>query len=174
MDYYLILGVDQFATDGEIKNAYRQLVKVYHPDINSSSEAQLKIREITTAYEVLSDPATRRIYDLQRVYSNSNPRQPKAEPTPEEIYRREYRRKKAEEEQRQLEYLWRLKIRFYSIQRVFCYAFVLVGVVFTIDFFFIGDQKTDVVKSVRLREYRDELLTDVSASSFLFSTSSDF
>ena len=174
MDYYHILGVDQFATDGQIKNAYRRLVKVYHPDINPSAEAELKIREITIAYEVLSDPSTRSIYDLQRNFGSQNYQQVHREPTPEEIYRQEYRKKRAKEEQQRLEYLWRLKIRFYGIQRIFCYAFVLVSIVFSIDYFFTGNQMTDVVKSVRLRETKGDFITEVSANSFLFSTSSDF
>jgi molecular chaperone DnaJ len=64
-DYYAILGVDQNAGREEIKRAYRQLARQYHPDANPSDpEAEERFKEITLAYEVLSDPAKRERYDL--------------------------------------------------------------------------------------------------------------
>lgn len=61
--YYVILGIDSTASPEEMRAAYRSLVKLYHPDRNSSPEAAEKIKEINEAYEVLSDPAKRKIYD---------------------------------------------------------------------------------------------------------------
>ncbi len=64
-DYYAILGVPRNATEKEIKEAYRKLVRRWHPDLNPSNreEAEKKFREINEAYEVLSDPDKRKFYD---------------------------------------------------------------------------------------------------------------
>lgn len=63
-DYYEILGVSRNATIDEIKSAYRKLAMKYHPDRNRNDpSAEEKFKEITEAYEVLSDPEKRAIYD---------------------------------------------------------------------------------------------------------------
>ncbi|MBY4106742.1 DnaJ domain-containing protein, partial [Rhodococcus fascians] len=63
-DYYGTLGVGQQATDQEIKRAYRKLARELHPDVNPDEAAQARFKDISTAYEVLSDPEKRRIVDL--------------------------------------------------------------------------------------------------------------
>jgi DnaJ-class molecular chaperone len=63
MDYYEILGVSKNATLDEIKAAYRKLALKWHPDKNKSPEAVEKFKQINKAYEVLSDPKKREIYD---------------------------------------------------------------------------------------------------------------
>lgn len=62
-DYYKILGVSKDASAEEIKSAYRNLSKKWHPDLNHSPEAKDKFAEINEAYEVLSNPEKRRQYD---------------------------------------------------------------------------------------------------------------
>ena len=63
-DYYGLLGVGRDAGDADIKRAYRRLARELHPDVNPDEEAQHRFKEISIAYEVLSDPEKRRIVDL--------------------------------------------------------------------------------------------------------------
>ncbi len=63
-DYYGLLGVGKGATDAELKRAYRKMARELHPDVNPDEAAQAMFKEITAAYEVLSDPEKRRIVDL--------------------------------------------------------------------------------------------------------------
>ena len=64
-DYYEVLGVNKNATDDELKRAYRKLAKKYHPDANpdNKKEAEAKFKEVSEAYEVLSDKQKRQMYD---------------------------------------------------------------------------------------------------------------
>src|SRR5215211_4053680 len=63
-DYYDILGVDRGAGDAQIKKAFRRLARELHPDVNAHDpDAEAKFKQAAAAYEVLSDPERRRIYD---------------------------------------------------------------------------------------------------------------
>ena len=62
-DYYDVLGVTRNATGAQIKSAYRKLARKYHPDVNKAPDAAEKFKELTEAYEVLSDSEKRRMYD---------------------------------------------------------------------------------------------------------------
>lgn len=63
-DHYDVLGVDRQATPEEIKKAYRKLARELHPDVNPSPEASERFKDVTHAYDVLSDPQQRQQYDL--------------------------------------------------------------------------------------------------------------
>ena len=63
-DLYETLGVDRDASFDDIKKAYRKLARSYHPDVNPDPEMAEKFKEITAAYEVLSDPDKRQNYDV--------------------------------------------------------------------------------------------------------------
>lgn len=63
-DYYEVLGVDRSADEAALKKAYRKLAKKYHPDMNGDNpSAEAKFKEVTEAYQILSDPEKRKLYD---------------------------------------------------------------------------------------------------------------
>jgi len=73
MDFYVVLGLGPGATLADVKRAYRRLARRYHPDINPGDDTAATIfRRVAEAYEILSDPNRRRLYDTgQRVRTES-------------------------------------------------------------------------------------------------------
>ena len=63
-DYYSILGVDKYASDDEIKKAYRKMALKYHPDKNNEPGAEERFKEIAESYEVLSDADKKATFDI--------------------------------------------------------------------------------------------------------------
>ena len=76
-NYYTILDINKNATKDEIKNAYKKLAMKYHPDknIDNKKEAEEKFKQVSEAYEVLSDDKKKYEYDNGRniVLNNQNP-----------------------------------------------------------------------------------------------------
>lgn len=67
-DFYGVLGVSKDASDAEITKAYRKLARQYHPDLNKGKEAEEKFKDISEAYDVLSDKDSRQKYDAIRQF----------------------------------------------------------------------------------------------------------
>jgi molecular chaperone DnaJ len=62
-DYYELLGIPRDADDGQLKKAFRRLARELHPDVSDAPDAEERFREVAEAYEVLSNPETRQLYD---------------------------------------------------------------------------------------------------------------
>lgn len=62
-DYYEVLGLDRGASETDIKKAFRRLARELHPDVSDAPDAEARFRQVAEAYEVLSKPETRRLYD---------------------------------------------------------------------------------------------------------------
>ena len=62
-DYYASLGVERDASADDIKKAYRKLARKYHPDVAKEEGAEERFKEISEAYQTLSDPEKRQAYD---------------------------------------------------------------------------------------------------------------
>ncbi len=67
-DFYKVLGVSKEATEDEITKAYRKLARKYHPDLNKTKEAEEKFKDISEAYDVLSNKDSRQKYDAIRQF----------------------------------------------------------------------------------------------------------
>ena len=71
-DHYAALGLAPYAEHSAVRAAYLELMRRYHPDMNSSAEAAARAREVTAAYEVLGNPDSRTDYDLARAHAHAS------------------------------------------------------------------------------------------------------
>jgi curved DNA-binding protein len=62
-DYYATLGIERTATPEDVKRAYRKLARKFHPDVSKETDAERKFKDVSEAYEALSDPEKRAAYD---------------------------------------------------------------------------------------------------------------
>ena len=124
MNPYAILGVPTTATDPEIKRAYRNLVKRYHPDRRSSESSHEQIVAINHAYDILSDPEKRAQYDrgFATLYFT-----PQREEDPLEVYKREYKRKRWEREKKEREQTLARKNAIYLVMRWLHFPVLVFG-----------------------------------------------
>lgn len=79
--YYAVFGVSEKASYKEIRHAYRQLARKYHPDRNNSAFAEEMIKRINAAFEVLSDETKRLLYDNMK-FDNASSSESEPEPAP--------------------------------------------------------------------------------------------
>jgi curved DNA-binding protein CbpA len=79
-NYYFVLGLNIYAREEEIKQAYRKLALQFHPDKNASAEAESIFKEVNEAYEILGDPPRKAIYD--QMLLGIQVEEPAAQPKP--------------------------------------------------------------------------------------------
>src|SRR5688500_13418729 len=118
MTAYEILGLHNTATRAQIKVAYRQLVKQYHPDRNPDVDTLPQIQLINEGYAILSDPGKRSEYDWELYAATADVNTP----DPVEAYREEFLRRKAAERKREQEEIQQWRIDFHRQSRFFVLA----------------------------------------------------
>lgn len=170
MNYYEVLGLTASATEEAIKDAYRKLVKQYHPDINNSPEAAQKIVAINEAYEILSDPTKRHQYDSGGVYIPL----PVEEEDPREKYRREFLQKKREDAIKAKEEKLRQRKLAFRIFRVISFPLFCISLFLLIDYWIPSRSYQEVAETGwqdRLggsRHSQGELVSFMKTKSFAF------
>jgi len=135
MNPYAILGVSTNATDLEIKRAYRNLVKRYHPDRQSSEASHDQIAAINHAYDILSDPEKCAHYDRGITAIFFEP----VEEDPVEVYKREFKRKRQERDRRAWEQERDRKNATYQVMRWAHIPVTIFGIGLTLNDWFTHD-----------------------------------
>jgi hypothetical protein len=92
-DYFMILGLGREATSEQIKQAYREKVRQYHPDLNPDPAAAARFQEVVEAYEVLSDEAKRQVY-VARTFPQAHQRPSPPQASPAWAFKQERLRRK--------------------------------------------------------------------------------
>lgn len=156
MNHYEALEVYSTATHGQIKSAYRKLVKRFHPDINPEPAAADKMILINEAYEVLSDATTRNLYDL---FLQGVPvKTVLEETTPEQKYRAAYIRNRIRKQRERMEQQFRYKQRFYKYFRVSNMVFFSLSLLLTFDYYYSSSEHTYATEQVIQTRYETKIL----------------
>lgn len=92
-DYFHILGLDWTASDQDIKRAYRQKARQYHPDVNPTEEGHERFVEVTEAYDVLGDPAKRHAYIMERYSAKRLTAEREKRPPKTSVWDRKYKQR---------------------------------------------------------------------------------
>ncbi len=130
IDYYKILGITPSATMDEIKRAYRQKAKQYHPDVSIEVNAGEKMKLVNSAYDVLSDPSKKEAYDFRRqnphtaqTHFNQTHYTEFDEAMFEEIFRQFHRQTQHQRVYRRQFSLFGLLFRFFLLMSLFDFIF---------------------------------------------------
>lgn len=146
MNHYEALEIAQTASQAEIKLSYRKLVKKYHPDLNNSEEASAKIRMINEAYEILSNPTSRNLYDL---FLQGVPVKTELEDiTPRQRYKEQYIRDRIRQQRKRMEQQIHYKQKFYTYFRMVNVIGFVASIVLSFDYYFVADTITMSVDKV--------------------------
>ena len=141
MTYYQILEIDASANAVEIKKAFRRLAMKYHPDISNEEEAETRFKIIYIAYDILSDPHKRKLYDEFQLHKHI---EEESEPVINEWRRKAYSQagRYSRMQYREFDDSMLSKITFHTHQGVaflFCFALLCVGIItLGIGFMFIN------------------------------------
>lgn len=132
MNHYEILEVSKTASLSEIKSSFRRKVKKVHPDLNPGVDDQEFLR-LNEAYEVLSDPTTRSLYDL---YLQGVPVKTEIETvSPEQRYRENYKRNRARQERDRMASQIVYKQKFYKYLRYVNMGCFILSLILTFDYY---------------------------------------
>ena len=131
MTYYQILEIEVDANAADIKKAFRRLAMKYHPDISTEHEAETRFKIIYIAYEILSDPYKRKLYDEFQLHKHT---EPDPEPVINEWQRKAYSQagRYSRMHYKEFDDTMLSKLTFHTHQGVaflFCFALLCVGMV---------------------------------------------
>lgn len=148
-DYYQILGISPQATQLEVRRSFRKLAVLYHPDKNQTTEGEERFKEINRAYEILSNPEKRALYDLSISQGYSSPSYEKPHRDP--AYRRRRSTAYAHREARQN--VQDLMAEYLPKFRWVCYMALLVTLVVAVDYLLPFDNYREDIAEIN-RIYR--------------------
>lgn len=148
MNHYEILEVSQSASLSEIKLSFRRKVKLVHPDLNPGKDTRDAFLKLNEAYEVLSDPTTRNLYNL---YLKGVPVVTQIEEvSPRERYRAQYVRDRVRRQRERIAYQIAIKQKFYGALRYLNIVAFSVAIILSYDFYFTSSEYSFSPKEVVL------------------------
>jgi DnaJ domain len=154
-DYYSILGVSKNSDSEGIKKAFRKLAIAYHPDRNPSKEAEVFIKEVIEAYEVLEDPEKRAVYDAQ-LWGGVNVYEVPQRPHRDPRYRQRAPRSNPNHKSETEEMLEMMKANLhYALVVSWCTLAFSLFMVF--DYTLSPREQTEMIKGFGRLQYRGEL-----------------